>query len=117
MSAKPYIEWAAKDLTASKCFFKTVFGWEFTDYGDEYTAFKGQELEGGFYLHPEQCSRTQSGGALLVLHCDDLEACQAKVKQAGGKISREIFSFPGGRRFHFLEPSGNELAVWSEQTA
>jgi len=109
-----YVEFAAKDLTATKAFFSSAFGWEFVDYGPEYTAFSGQGLDGGFFQAPLH-SRQQTGGALLVFYSSDLEATLAKVQQAGGDIVKEIFEFPGGRRFHFCEPSGNEFAVWSDQ--
>lgn len=109
-----YVEFPCKDLPATKAFFKQVFSWEFEDYGPEYSAFSNQGLDGGFYqagLH----STEASGGALLVFYSDALETTQAKVKAAGGVISKDIFSFPGGRRFQFFEPSGNELAVWSDK--
>jgi predicted enzyme related to lactoylglutathione lyase len=105
-----YIELGTSDLAASKAFFQQVFGWEFTDYGPDYTSFKDGRLDGGFSaIRPGM-----AGGALLVLYSSDLEGTQKKVQAAGGKIILEIFSFPGGRRFHFGEPGGNELAVWSE---
>lgn len=109
-----YIEYAAKDLDATKQFFSDVFGWAFTDYGPEYTAFDNQGLEGGFYradLH----SDSDKGAALTVFFSKDLEATQSKVTEHGGEIVKPIFEFPGGRRFHFTEPSGNEFAVWSDK--
>lgn len=108
-----YVEFAAKDLAASKAFFAAVFGWEFTDYGPDYSAFANQGLDGGFY-RADACSQTANGGALLVFYSADIQATQAKVQQHGGQIVRPLFDFPGGCRFHFLEPSGNEFAVWSE---
>ena len=107
-----YVEFAARDLGATKTFFRECFGWQFTDYGDDYIAFANEGLEGGFY-RAEMASRVESGGALLVFYSDDLEKTQAKIEKCGGTISRAIFDFPGGRRFHFVEPSGNEFAVWS----
>jgi uncharacterized protein len=107
-----YVEFPAKDIEATKHFFGTAFGWSFVDYGPDYTSFSNQGIDGGFF-RSEQASTTKNGGALLVLLSDDLEASEIKVKAAGGIICQEIFSFPGGRRFHFIEPSGNELAVWS----
>jgi len=107
------VEFAARDLTASKAFFVAVFGWEFADYGPDYSAFANQGLDGGFY-RADACSRTANGGALLVFYSADIQATQAKVQQHGGQIVRPLFDFPGGCRFHFLEPSGNEFAVWSE---
>ncbi len=108
-----YLELPARDLAATKAFFSHVFGWHFTDYGDDYAAFSEAGVEGGFY-RADMASLTQHGGALIVLYSNDLEATQRKVELAGAQIIKPIFSFPGGRRFHFLEPSGNELAVWSD---
>lgn len=108
-----YIEFPSNDLPASKAFFETAFAWQFTDYGPDYTAFSNSGIAGGLF-RSGQCSRTDNGAALVVLYTEDLEGCLQKVKEAGGEISKDIFSFPGGRRFHFLEPAGNELAVWSD---
>lgn len=109
-----YIEFAATDLVASKQFFEQVFGWVFEDFGEDYTAFDFQGLAGGFYRAPLKSS-VASGGALLVFYSADLAATQAKVIAAGGNINKAMFDFPGGRRFHFIEPSGNEMAVWSDR--
>ncbi|MDQ9090260.1 VOC family protein [Pseudoalteromonas haloplanktis] len=111
-----YVEFAAADLAATKGFFTAVFNWQFTDYGPEYTAFSAVTagLDGGFYQAPI-CSLTQHGGALLVFYSQQISQTLAKVEQHGGTITKPIFSFPGGCRFHFTEPSGNEFAVWSEQ--
>jgi uncharacterized protein len=108
-----YVEFPAKDLAGTKTFFQSVFGWSFTDYGPEYIAFENQGLDGGFF-QSDLTSSTANGAALIVLYSNQLEATLAKVEQAGGSILRPIYSFPGGRRFHFTEPSGNEFAVWSE---
>lgn len=108
-----YVEFAARDLEAVKAFFTTAFGWTFVDYGAEYTSFSDQGLNGGFY-RAELASRQEQGAALLVFYSRDLEGTLAKVEEAGGRIARAIFSFPGGRRFHFLDPNGNEFAVWSD---
>ncbi|KID57125.1 glyoxalase [Pseudoalteromonas luteoviolacea] len=108
-----YVEFAANDLHATKAFFTQVFGWEFVDYGPEYTAFSNQGLDGGFYK-ADMSSQVASGGALLVFYSHDIKATQAKVTKSGGEVVKPIFEFPGGCRFHFLEPSGNEFAVWSE---
>lgn len=107
-----YVEFPASDLEATKFFFASVFGWVFTDYGPEYTAFSSSGLDGGFFKANLK-SETSLGGALVVLYSDNLEQTQATVLSLGGKVVKPIFSFPGGRRFHFTEPSGNELAVWS----
>ena len=108
-----YVEYPAKDIEATKRFFTTAFGWAFVDYGPDYSAFSNQGLDGGFFRSKLK-STSESGAALIVFFSENLEATEAKVKKAGGVISKEIFSFPGGRRFHFIEPSGNEFAVWSE---
>ena len=108
-----YVEFPAKNLAATKAFFESVFGWSFTDYGPEYTAFENQGLDGGFF-QSDLASSTEKGAALIVFYSDQLEATLAKVEKAGGSILRPIYSFPGGRRFHFTEPSGNEFAVWGE---
>ncbi|MEQ1535998.1 MAG: VOC family protein [Burkholderiaceae bacterium] len=108
-----YVEFAAKDLPATKAFFQTVFNWAFTDYGPEYIAFSNEGLDGGFYK-ADMHSDADKGGALLVFYSNKLEATLAKVEKAGGKVNKPIFAFPGGRRFHFIEPSGNEFAVWGE---
>ncbi|MFS1504765.1 VOC family protein [Vibrio lentus] len=109
-----YIEFAARDIAATKTFFSHVFGWVFEDYGPEYSAFEAKGLMGGFYL-ADLASSAESGAALMVFYSEDLEQTERDVIDAGGKINREIFSFPGGRRFHFKEPSGNEMAVWSDK--
>ena len=104
-----YIEFGATDIEGIKQFYARVFGWRFIDYGPDYTSFVDGRLAGGF-------SREAAPGAspLVVLYASNLEGAYAQVKANGGKIRKEIFSFPGGRRFHFADPSGNELAVWSE---
>lgn len=111
-----YIELPAADFNAAKAFYKKVFHWTFTDYGEEYTAFTDGRLDGGFY-RSEQCSRSANGAALVVFYVRDLEATRQQVVDAGGTIVKDIFSFPGGRRFQFADPNGNELAVWSAQQA
>jgi predicted enzyme related to lactoylglutathione lyase len=107
-----YLEFPSRNLALTKAFFETVFGWTFEDYGPEYTAFLKEGLDGGFYLS-DKASTTETGAALVVFYSDDLEATQAKVEAAGGVIVKPIFAFPGGRRFQFTEPGGNEFGVWS----
>ncbi|MGB5326524.1 MAG: VOC family protein [Pseudomonadales bacterium] len=111
-----YIEFAAKDLKQTKAFFQAVFGWTFEDYGPDYTTFTRSGVDGGFYKSDLRASQ-DTGSVLVVLYSNDLEATAIKITEAGGTISKEIFDFPGGRRFHFKEPSGNELAVWSDKPA
>jgi predicted enzyme related to lactoylglutathione lyase len=104
-----YLEMPGGDLTAVKAFYGQAFGWSFTDYGPEYAAFS-EGLDGGFYADPAQAAPSP----LPVLYASNLEAMLAKVTAAGAAITRPIFAFPGGRRFHFRDPAGNELAAWSE---
>jgi predicted enzyme related to lactoylglutathione lyase len=109
-----YVEFATSDNDATKAFFETAFGWRFEDYGDTYSAFvkdgpNGTALDGGIDKRPE----AKPGPALVVLHAADLEAAQAAVEAAGAEIVCEAFAFPGGRRFHFREPGGTEMAIWA----
>jgi uncharacterized protein len=107
-----YIELPAADLDAVERFYAGAFGWRFTDYGPDYRAFSDGTLDGGFY-RAGLSSSTAHGAALVVLYADDLESTRETVLANGGAIVREIFAFPGGRRFHFADPNGNELAIWS----
>ena len=109
-----YVEFPSSDLSATKRFFETAFGWEFQDYGSDYTSFLNEGLDGGFFKS-DLCARTENGSALLVFYSADLEETETQIKEAGGTIVRETISFPGGRRFHFAEPAGNEFAVWSDK--
>ena len=106
-----YIEFAVADVAAAKRFYGTVFGWKFTDYGPDYTSFDDGRITGGF----RRTERTQKGSVLIVIFAMDLAAAEAKVRKAGGLIVKPVFDFPGGRRFHFTDPSGNELAIWSDR--
>ena len=108
-----YIEFPTKDIESTKDFFTTVFGWSFVDYGSEYTAFSKESVYGGFFKSDLTVS-TENGSALIVFYSKELEQTQSKIVNAGGSIIRPIFSFPGGHRFHFGGPSGNEYAVWSD---
>jgi hypothetical protein len=109
-----YVEYPAASMKATREFFGVVFGWSFEEFGPDYCAFSNQGLDGGFY-RSELYSSTRNGSALLVFYSEDLEASLAKIEAAGGRIEKPIFAFPGGRRFHFCEPSGNEFAVWSDK--
>lgn len=109
-----YLEYPAIDLSATKTFFSKTFDWTFEDFGPEYTAFDKQGVEGGFYK-AELVSNSDKGTALAIFYSEDLESTLAKVVDNGGVIVKQTFSFPGGRRFHFTEPSGNEFAVWSDK--
>jgi hypothetical protein len=107
-----YLELPGGGLPALKAFYAGAFGWAFTDYGPDYAAFD-EGLDGGFYGAAEDPAQV-AAKPLPILYAHDLEAMEAKVKAAGGVIVKPIFAFPGGRRFHFTDPAGNELAVWSE---
>jgi len=108
-----YLEFPATNLNAAKDFFSTVFNWSFVDYGPEYVAFSNAGIDGGFYQSDKNMS-SDEGGALVVFYSKNLEAMQSKIEDAGAKVIKEIFSFPGGRRFHFIDPNDNEFAVWSD---
>ena len=109
-----YIELTVSDLAAAKRFYAAAFGWEFNDYGPDYAGIKGAKGEVGGL---RQAQGAKGGGPLVILYSNDLEKSVAAVRSAGGKIVRDPFAFPGGRRFHFTDPSGNELGVWSEAGA
>lgn len=107
-----YLELPAGDLPGVRAFYEKAFGWTFTEYGPEYLAFNDGRTDGGFYRSDARSS-TENGAALVILYADDLEATRERVLESGGRLVKDIFSFPGGRRFHFADPHGNELAVWS----
>lgn len=109
-----YVEFPAVNIDATQRFFEATFAWVFTAYGPDYVAFEHAGVTGGFY-RSDLKSESSKGGALVVLYSDNLEATLQQVVANGGLVVKEIFSFPGGRRFQFTEPSGNELAVWTEQ--
>ena len=105
-----YVEFKAHDLEKIKAFYAAAFGWEFTDYGPTYTAFSESGIAGGF----EYSDQPIVNGVLVILYHQDLEKIKERVIKSGGSIVLDIFSFPGGRRFHFMDPTGNELAIWAE---
>ena len=111
-----YVEFPASDLRATKAFFEAAFGWSFVDYGPDYTAFSNEGLDGGFFKS-DLAATTDSGSALIVFYSASLEETQQRIEAAGGRVVKPIIDFPGGRRFQFAEPSGNELAVWSDRDA
>ncbi len=104
-----YIEFSATDLEAIKKFYADSFGWTFTDYGPEYVAFNDGGLDGGFWK-----GDAVGANPLVILYSERLEESKEIVEKNGGKIVKDIYSFPGGRRFHFTDPAGNELAIWSD---
>ncbi|HEC29875.1 MAG TPA: VOC family protein [Gammaproteobacteria bacterium] len=108
-----YIEFPSRDIEKTRNFFTTVFGWSFVDYGPEYTTFSNEGINGGFYKSDLSVS-TDNGSALVVFYSNNLEQTLSRIEAAGGTIIKPIFSFPGGRRFHFSDPNGNEYAIWSD---
>jgi uncharacterized protein len=107
-----YMEFAVRDVTAAKEFYRTVFGWAFTDYGPDYTSFTDGRLSGGFRTDANPPTQTNP---LIVIFAAHLERAQQAVLRAGGKIVLATHEFPGGRRFHFADPNELELAVWSDR--
>ncbi|MAG57669.1 MAG: glyoxalase [Planctomycetes bacterium] len=108
-----YIEFPVRDLAEARRFYERAFGWTFNEYGPDYAGIRrpgGGEMGG---MHPDPSP--QPGGLLVILYSSDLGASVAAVRAAGGTIVKEPFPFPGGRRFHFRDPNGHELAVWSEK--
>ncbi len=108
-----YLEFPARDISLAKAFFASVFNWHFEDYGSEYSAFSNAGLKGGFYKS-DKVAATEYGSALVVFYSNNLEDTLKKIELAGGTLVKPVFSFPGGRRFHFADPNGNEYAVWSD---
>jgi len=106
-----YVEIPVTDLKKTRAFFEGLFGWTFQEWGDEYMSFNDGRLDGGFRLASEAAPPS---GVLLVFFSENLERDVERVKELGATISQEIFSFPGGRRFHFVDPVGSEFAIWGE---
>jgi len=107
-----YIEFSVTNMAEAKRFYESAFQWQFNDYGPDYA---GIQKDGGEAGGMRQTHEVSAGGPLVILYSNDLEKTLAKVREAGGEITKEPFSFPGGRRFHFHDPSGSELAVWSDK--
>ncbi len=105
-----YIEIPVADVQAAKKFYGDIFGWTYTDYGPDYASFNDGRLDGGLAK-----GTGGSGGPLVIFYDAMLEEKEAKIRKSNGKITKEIFAFPGGRRFHFQDPDGNEFAVWSDK--
>jgi len=109
-----YVEVPSRNLPATKKFFGALFGWSFVDYGPDYASFDDGRMAGGFFSS-EKIAGVDAGAPLVVFYQPDLEDTCAKVGDLGGEITRDIFQFPGGRRFHFREPGGGEFAIWSDK--
>jgi len=110
MARIDYVELASADIGATRAFLGRAFGWGFVDYGPGYQAFEGAGIDGGI-----DGSGATPPGPLVILKADDLEATLAAVEAAGGVVVRAPYAFPGGRRFHFREPGGNQMAVWADR--
>jgi uncharacterized protein len=109
-----YIEMPSRNLAETKRFFSALFGWSFVDYGPDYSSFDDGRMAGGFFIS-EKTANVEAGSPLIVFYFPELEKILAQLKKLGGEITREIFEFPGGRRFHFREPGGGEFAMWSDK--
>ncbi len=107
-----YVEIPVTDIKKARAFFESMFGWSFQEWGDDYLSFNDGRLDGGLRRSAEP---SPAGSVLIVFYSENLERDLEKVKQLGATISEEIFSFPGGRRFHFIDPVGTELAIWSDK--
>ncbi len=105
-----YVEFVVRDISRAKAFYGAAFGWEFTDYGPEYAGFNDGRLDGGFRV-----GDPKPGGPLVITYAVDLTDAQRRVEAAGGSVVKPAFAFPGGRRFHYTDPDGYELAVWSDR--
>lgn len=108
-----YVEIPVTDIRKAREFCEAMFGWSFQEWGDDYVSFNDGRLDGGFRRAPDPAPAT---GVLLVFYSENLERDVEKVKELGGTISEDIFPFPGGRRFHFVDPAGTEFAIWSDAT-
>ena len=110
-----YVEFIVGDIASARDFYGNAFGWSFKDYGPSYCEFNDGRLTGGFALGGESDpgGPVKSGGPLVILYADDLAETERRIEAAGGSIAKPAYSFPGGRRFHFRDPDGYELAVWS----
>lgn len=106
-----YIEFKTNNIEAIKTFYSKAFNWSFSDFGPSYSSFKDSGLQGGFEFSEDPVSNS----VLVVLYHQNLEQIKNSIVNFGGKITKNIFAFPGGKRFHFMDPSGNELAVWSDK--
>ena len=115
INAIDYIEMPSRNLAETKRFFAALFGWSFEDYGPDYASFDDGRMTGGFFSS-EKTATAEAGAALIVFHQENLEESRQKVVDLGGEITKEIFEFPGGGRFHFLEPGGGEFAIWSDKS-
>lgn len=113
-NAIDYVEMPSRDLAVTKAFFSALFGWKFEDYGPDYVAFDDGRIAGGFFSATETWTDT-AACPLIVFHSAELEMTRADVVRLGGEVTRDIFAFPGGRRFHFSAPGSGEFAFWTDK--
>ena len=113
-NAIDYVEIPSRDVAKSKAFFTALFDLKFTDYGPDYVSFEDGRLSGGFYT-ADKVSSVASGAAIIIFYTEHLEGLRERASALGATITRDIFSFPGGRRFHFAEPGGSEFSIWSDK--
>ena len=106
-----YVEIPVTDVPRARAFLEAMFGWTFREWGDDYLSFSDGRLNGGVRKADETAPAT---GVLLVFYIADLERDVERVKELGGTISQDIFSFPGGISFHLVDPAGTEFAIWSD---
>ncbi len=109
-----YIEFNVADIAKSKAFY-THLGWHFTDFGPQYCEFHSGSIKGGFYQNSEITEINAGGGALVILYSPEIEKSYQMLQAIGAEITMEITPFPGGKRFHFKDPDGYVLAIWSDQ--
>lgn len=118
MSMIDYIEFQVSDIARAKAFYQELFNWQYLDYGEEYCEFRDKKLKGGFAKVKENPNHGVAPGLispLIIFHSGELDVMYAKVKQSDAEIIKEIFAFPGGKRFEFLDPFGHRLAIWTEE--
>lgn len=113
-NAVDYIEIPSRDVQKSRAFFEALVGWKFTDYGPDYVSFEDGRLNGGFFTS-DKVSSVASGATLAIIYAEDLERIRERALKLGAEITRDTFSFPGGRRFQFMEPGGSEFSVWTDR--
>jgi predicted enzyme related to lactoylglutathione lyase len=109
-----YLEIPSKNMEITKEFFSSVFGWTFESYGPEYMVFGNAGINGGFYFHPDLTCTMATGSILPVFYSENITQTESDIIKAGGEVIKPLFAFPGGIRFHFSDPNGNEYAIWSD---
>jgi uncharacterized protein len=103
-----FLELSVADAAVAQAFYTSAFGWQMTGFGPSYACTMTGDVDVGLQADPAE----RSGAPLIVIRVDDVDAALSSVEAAGGTITKPIFAFPGGRRFHFRDPDGNELAAY-----